>query len=95
MVFSLSIPKQFQIAMADVRTEASHDDSAWTKLLNGTNTVAPVIIKIDDEPIKNNHLSIPPEPTMGDRKPSFLDNFNRSLRSSFKAVTDSPGPISR
>lgn len=81
--------------MADVRTEALHDDSsAWTKLLNGTNTVAPVIIKIDDEPIKNN-LSIPPTPSMGDRKPSFLDNFNRSLRSSFKAVTDSPGPISR
>ncbi|XP_037050300.1 G protein-activated inward rectifier potassium channel 3 isoform X2 [Bradysia coprophila] len=80
--------------MADVRMEASHEDSAWTKLLNGTNTVAPVIIKIDDEPIKNN-LSIPPTPSMGERKPSFLDNFNRSLRSSFKAVTDSPGPISR
>ncbi len=80
--------------MVDVRTEASNEDSAWTKLLNGTNTVAPVIIKIDDEPIKNN-LSIPPTPSMGDRKPSFLDNFNRSLRSSFKAVTDSPGPISR
>lgn len=82
--------------MADVRMEVSHEDSAWTKLLNGTNT-APVIIKIDDEPMKN-HLTIPPTqsaPTMGERKPSFLDNFNRSLRSSFKAVTDSPGPISR
>ncbi|KAJ6635161.1 hypothetical protein Bhyg_13744 [Pseudolycoriella hygida] len=87
----------FHITMADVRTEAPHEDLPWTKLLNGKNTVAPVIITVDDEPIKT-HLTIPPtssQPSMGSRIPSFLDNFNRSLRSSFKAVTDSPGPISR
>lgn len=32
---------------------------------------------------------------MGDRKPSFIDSFNRQLRSSFRAVSDSPGAIQR
>lgn len=32
---------------------------------------------------------------MGERKPSFIDSFNRQLRSSFRAVSDSPGAIQR
>lgn len=80
--------------MADVRTELPEDEMAWTKLLNGPTNPSPVIIKVDSVSTKDSP-SIPDTPHMGERKPSFLNQFNRQLRSSFRAVTDSPGAIQR
>lgn len=79
--------------MADVRTELPNDEAAWTRLLKRPSSV-PVIIKVDSVSTKDSP-SIPDTPQMGERKPSFLNSFNRSLRSSFRAVTDSPGAIQR
>lgn len=39
--------------------------------------------------------TIPMPHAMGERKPSFINQFNRQLRSSFRAVSDSPGALQR
>lgn len=84
--------------MTTIRTDLPNDDLSWTKLLDGKqvlrHTVAPVIIKIDNASIKDTP-STPETPNTTERKSSFLETFNRQLRSSLKAVTDSPGPITR
>ena len=87
--------------MADVRTELPGEEGAWKKLLNGTEkSPVPIIIKVDSASSNSKEKdkdspSIPDTPTMGERKPSFLMTFNRQLRSSFRAVTDSPSAIQR
>lgn len=85
--------------MAAVRMELPSDEQSWTKLLEHHATLPqpPVLIKVDSvlsTSIKDSP-SIPDTPQMGERKPSFLNSVNRSLRSSFRAVTDSPGAIQR
>lgn len=68
-------------------------DLAWTKLLDDTPPPEPVVIKmensISDSPI------IPTETPQLKNSPSWLGSFHKQLRMSIKAVTDSPGPITR
>lgn len=71
-------------------------DLAWTKLLDNStpNTGSHVVIKLDDEKVNDspNGTSDPP----GLKKsPSWLGSFHNQIRSSIKAVTESPGPITR
>lgn len=71
----------------------SPGDLAWTKLLD-ENTVNPVCIKIEDLP-KESPTSTEPPPELPGRKQSIFNTFQRQVRMSLKAVSDSPGPISR
>lgn len=67
-------------------------DPAWSKLLDDN----AVSVKIEEESPKESSTSsdLPP-PGMPVRKESIFNSFHRQLRMSLKAVSESPGPISR
>lgn len=91
--------------MGTVRTETSgtNEENAWTNLLNESNGKRngsiPVSVKIDDSNTPKDSgvggSSTPDIPKLGERKQSLLDTFNRSLRTSLKAVADSPSTLQR
>lgn len=74
----------------------SPDDLAWTKLIdnNSNASPSPVIVKMDDK-LKDIKLDSPTATTEPARKQSIFGTFQRHLRMSIKAVSDSPGPITR
>lgn len=70
----------------------SGGDLSWTKLLDGTASPGSIIVKIDEQPKE------PTEPDVtinGRRRESLFGVLNRQLRMSIKAVSDSPGPLTR
>lgn len=70
-------------------------DLAWTKLLpNVPTNPSHVIIKLDDEKLCAAPITVA-EPVGMKKSPSWLGSFHNQIRSSIKAVTESPGPITR
>ncbi|GAB0097972.1 hypothetical protein DMENIID0001_136610 [Sergentomyia squamirostris] len=78
--------------MDERRPPESPGDLAWTKLLDDNNAPSPVLVKIDDSHQKESPTSSDP-PNV--RRQSILGAFQRQIRLSLKAVSDSPGPITR
>lgn len=78
-------------------------DNAWTSLLGNTNTPESVVLKMEDMDKDSNTLPgtpcTPATPATAtpasQRKVTLLSAFHRNLRMSIKAVTESPGHISR
>lgn len=73
-------------------------DLAWTKLLgNSTPTNgSQVVIKLDDGKVHESPNTTSETVGVGMKKsPSWLGSFNNQIRASIKAVTESPGPITR
>ncbi|XP_055857234.1 G protein-activated inward rectifier potassium channel 3 isoform X2 [Episyrphus balteatus] len=72
-------------------------EQAWTKLLDDKDTNGAVIVKntndTDSSNPKESPLSMDPPQTKS--KESILGTFHRHLRMSLKAVSESPGPITR
>lgn len=66
-------------------------DPAWNKLLDDN----AVSVKIEESPKDSSTSSDMPAPGMPVRKESIFNSFHRQLRMSLKAVSESPGPISR
>lgn len=73
-----------------VEEDVTREDMAWTKLIESPS--AAVIIKVEDTPKESPTSSDPP---ISERKSSLFGTFHRHLRMSLKAVTDSPGPMTR
>lgn len=83
-------------------SECSPTDLSWTQLLTEPRTQKPTIVRIDERPKEMN----PEEeqlnaangetgkPTPRVRRESLIGTFNRHLRMSLKAVSDS-GPVTR
>lgn len=74
-----------------IATDQSSLDLAWTKLLATTPNPAHVAVKMDDEKSPNTIN----EANGMKKSPSWLGSFHNQIRSSIKAVTESPGPITR
>lgn len=66
-------------------------DPAWSKLLDDN----AVSVKIEESPKESSTSSDQAPPGMPVRKESIFNSFHRQLRMSLKAVSESPGPISR
>ena len=78
-------------------------DLSWTQLLTEkSRTQKPTIVRIDDKPREMN----PEEQQLNgngegdksnrrERRSSIIGTFNRHLRMSLKAVSESPGPLTR
>lgn len=77
-----------------IATDQSSLDLAWTKLLdNSIPNTGQVVIKMNDE---TTHTMPNTAPTGGMKKSSsWMGSFHNQIRSSIKAVTESPGPITR
>lgn len=78
-----------------IATDQSSLDLAWTKLLdhNIPNT-GQVVIKMNDEsPHVVPNTTNPPSGMK--KSSSWMGSFHNQIRSSIKAVTESPGPITR
>ncbi|XP_055698905.1 G protein-activated inward rectifier potassium channel 3 isoform X2 [Phlebotomus papatasi] len=80
--------------MDERRPPESPGDLAWTKLLDENSSSGPVIVKIDDSLQKESPTSSD-TPQIEGRRQSILGAFQRQIRLSLKAVSDSPGPITR
>lgn len=65
------------------------EDMAWTKLIESPSGA--VIVTVDDTP-KESPSSLEP---IGERKSSFFGSLHKQFRMSLKAVSDSPGPMTR
>ena len=74
--------------------DESGDQAAWNKMpLLDDNTVS---VKIEESPKESSASSDTPAPTgMPMRKDSIFNSFHKQLRMSLKAISESPGPISR
>lgn len=78
--------------MTKLVEKSDPNDLAWTKLIDNSNSPSgPVIVKMDEK-LKESPQS---ETIPNGRKSSLLGTFHRHLRMSLKAVSDSPGPITR
>lgn len=73
--------------------ESPSGDLSWTKLLDGSASPGSIIVKIDDQQPKE--VAQTPEPDLNRRRESILGTFHRQLRMSLKAVSESPGPLTR
>lgn len=74
--------------------ESQSCDLSWTKLIDGPASPGSIIVKIDEQPIKD--PAIVPDPDVNNRRrESILGTFHRQLRMSLKAVSESPGPLTR
>lgn len=75
-------------------------DLSWTQLL--ADKPRPTIVRIDDKPPKEmnpdevqlNSTDNPLRPRR-ERRESLMGTFHRHLRQSLKAVSESPGPLTR
>lgn len=74
-----------------IATDQSSLDLAWTKLLDTPTPGHQVVIKMNDDT-----TSVTTTQTPGMKKSaSWIGSFHNQIRSSIKAVTESPGPITR
>lgn len=81
-----------------IATDQSSLDLAWTKLLDNSTptTGSQVVIKLDNEKVNDSPNGTTEPVVVGLKKsPSWLGSFHNQIRSSIKAVTESPGPITR
>lgn len=80
-----------------IATDQSSLDLAWTKLLdNPTPTTGQVVIKMNDDVSSVRLSPNTTSETLGMKKSaSWIGSFHNQIRSSIKAVTESPGPITR
>lgn len=76
-------------------------DLSWTQLITDKPQRA-TIVRIDDKPKEMNPEEVQLNPNDGStnkpvrqRRESFMGNFHRHLRMSLKAVSESPGPLTR
>lgn len=79
-------------------------DLSWTQLLSDKSRAQkPTIVRIDDNPKEMNPEEQQLNGTNGEsgrrnqreRRESIIGTFNRHLRMSLKAVSESPGPLTR
>lgn len=81
-----------------IGTDRSSLDLAWTKLLDHDNPrskSAQVIIKMNDEDTARVSPNTTTEVLGMKKSASWIGSFHNQMRSSFKALTESPGPITR
>jgi hypothetical protein len=81
------------------------NDLSWTQLLTDKpKTLKPTIVRIEEKPKELNpeeeQLNVPSGGENGrrnqrERRESLIGTFNRHLRQSLKAVSESPGPLTR
>lgn len=78
------------------------DDLSWTQLISERQR--PTIVRIDDKPKEMNPDEVQlngstenatRRPPQRERRESLIGTFNRHLRMSLKAVSESPGPLTR
>lgn len=83
----------------DIGTDRSSLDLAWTKLLDHDNprkaNSAQVIIKMNDDDVARVSPNTTNEALGMKKSASWIGSFHNQMRSSFKALTESPGPITR
>lgn len=79
-------------------------DLSWTQLLTEKPKIkTPTIVRIDEKPKEMNPEEQQLNGTNGEngrrppreRRESIIGTFNRHLRMSLKAVSESPGPLTR
>jgi hypothetical protein len=79
-------------------------DLSWTQLITTAERKRPTIVRIDDQPKEMNpeEMQLAPGAEVGGgrrnervRRESIIGTFNRHLRMSLKAVSESPGPLTR
>uniref|UniRef100_A0A336LU29 CSON004674 protein n=1 Tax=Culicoides sonorensis TaxID=179676 RepID=A0A336LU29_CULSO len=75
--------------------ESPSGDLSWTKLLDGSASPGSIIVKIDDQQPVKETAQIPDPELNNRRRESILGTFHRQLRMSLKAVSESPGPLTR
>lgn len=80
-----------------IATDQSSLDLAWTKLLeNSIPNAGQVTIKMNDDETTHVVPNTTTNPPVGMKKSSsWMGSFHNQIRSSIKAVTESPGPITR
>lgn len=79
-----------------IATDQSSLDLAWTKLLdNPTPTTGHVVIKMNDDETARISPNTTSESLGMKKSASWIGSFHNQIRSSIKAVTESPGPITR
>lgn len=80
------------------------NDLSWTQLLTDKpRSQKPTIVRIDEKPKEMNpeeeQLNVPSgengRKIPRERRESLIGTFNRHLRQSLKAVSESPGPLTR
>lgn len=82
------------MSAALLEPESPSGDLSWTKLLDGSTSPGSIIVKIDDQQPKE--IAQTPDPDLNNRRrESILGTFHRQLRMSLKAVSESPGPLTR
>lgn len=74
-------------------------DLSWTQLIT-TDKPRPSIVRIDDKPPKEMNpeevqLNAGEGKPRRERRESLMGTFHRHLRMSLKAVSESPGPLTR
>lgn len=83
-------------SIATDQSSMDHLDSAWTKLMEYSQPVnaGHVVIKMNDDTARV--LPTANVETGGMKKSaSWIGSFHNQIRSSMKAITESPGPITR
>lgn len=81
-----------------IGTDRSSLDLAWTKLLDHDNprtNSSQVIIKMNDDETARVSPNTTNEALGMKKSASWIGSFHNQMRSSFKALTESPGPITR
>jgi hypothetical protein len=73
-------------------------DLSWTQLITPSDKPRPTIVRIDEKPKEMNPEEVqlnPNEKQPRQRRESLMGTFHRHLRQSLKAVSESPGPLTR
>lgn len=103
-VHDTKIIKMAFLTTPDSETTSPTNDLSWTQLLTDKpRTQKPSIVRIDDKPKEMNPEEQQLNGTNGEngrrvpreRRESIIGTFNRHLRMSLKAVSESPGPGER
>lgn len=102
ITYALTVPKTpINMAYLTPESESSNNaDLSWTQLI--TDKPRPTIVRIsDDKPKEMNPDEVQLNPSENLQKPrrerreSLMGTFHRHLRMSLKAVSESPGPLTR
>lgn len=76
-------------------------DLSWTQLITPSDKPRPTIVRIDEKPKEMNpeEVQLNSNETNShrprQRRESLMGTFHRHLRQSLKAVSESPGPLTR
>ncbi|XP_055319917.1 G protein-activated inward rectifier potassium channel 3 isoform X1 [Sitodiplosis mosellana] len=93
-IYNKYICDEMTVKPESIATDQSSLDLAWTKLLESpTPSPGQVVIKMNDDETAR-VTTVDSTPGMK-KSASWIGSFHNQIRSSIKAVTESPGPITR